>query len=108
MLKFDNETRRIVRDGVPNEVNPYDVLGLSLAARLKAERGAEVVAITMGPPQARDALVQAMAMGADRAVHLNDRAFAGSDTLATSRALALALGREESRPDHLRAQQHRR
>ena len=60
MLKFDNETRRIVRDGVPNEVNPYDVLGLSLAARLKAERGAEVVAITMGPPQARDALVQAM------------------------------------------------
>ena len=94
MLKFDNETRRIVRDGVPNEVNPYDVLGLSLAARLKAERGAEVVVITMGPPQARDALVQAMAMGADRAVHLNDRAFAGSDTLATSRALALALGRE--------------
>ena len=94
MLKFDNETRRLVRDGVPNEVNPYDVLGLSLAARLKAEGDAEVVAITMGPPQARDALIQAMAMGADRAVHLNDRAFAGSDTLATSHALALALGRE--------------
>ena len=94
MLKFDNETRRIVRDGVPNEVNPYDVLGLSLAARLKAESDAEVIVITMGPPQARDALVQAMAMGADRAVHLNDRAFAGSDTLATSRALALALERE--------------
>ena len=94
MLKFDNETRRIVRDGVPNEVNPYDVLGLSLAARLKAERDAEVVVVTMGPPQARDALVQAMAMGADRAVHLNDRAFAGSDTLATSHALSLALDRE--------------
>ena len=93
MLKFDNETRRIVRDGVPNEVNPYDVLGLSLATRLKAEAEAEVVVITMGPPQARDALVQAMAMGADRAVHLNDRAFAGSDTLATSRALAMALDR---------------
>ena len=94
MLKFDNETRRIVRDGVPNEVNPYDVLGLSLAARLKAEGDADVVVVTMGPPQARDALVQAMVMGADRAVHLNDRAFAGSDTLATSRALALALDRE--------------
>ncbi len=94
MLKFDNETRRIVREGVPNEVNPYDVLGLSLAARLKAGSGAEVVVITMGPPQARDALVQAMAMGADRAVHLNDRAFAGSDTLATSHALSLALDRE--------------
>ena len=97
MLKFDNETRRVVREGVPNEVNPYDVLALSLATRLGREHGAEVVALTMGPPQASDALVQALAMGADRAVHLNDRAFAGSDTLATSRALALALERE--RPD---------
>lgn len=94
MLKFDNETRRVVREGVPNEVNPYDVLALSLAARLKEEHQAEVIALTMGPPQASDALVQALAMGADRAVHLNDRAFAGSDTLATSRALALALERE--------------
>ena len=95
MLKFDNETRRVVREGVPNEVNPYDVLALSLATRLAREHGAEVVALTMGPPQASDALVQALAMGADRAVHLNDRAFAGSDTLATSRALALALKREQ-------------
>lgn len=103
MLKFDNETRRVVREGVPNEVNPYDVLALSLAGRLKREHGSasassaqvEVVALTMGPPQASDALVQALAMGADRAVHLNDRAFAGSDTLATSRALALALEREQ-------------
>ena len=95
MLKFDNETRRIVREGVPNEVNPYDLLALSLAARLKGEHGVEIVALTMGPPQASDALVQALAMGADRAVHLNDRAFAGSDTLATSRALALALEREQ-------------
>ena len=95
MLKFDNETRRVVREGVPNEVNPYDVLALALAARLKEEHQAEVIALTMGPPQASDALVQALAMGADRAVHLNDRAFAGSDTLATSRALALALEREQ-------------
>ena len=103
MLKFDNETRRVVREGVPNEVNPYDVLALSLAARLRGEHGAastssaqvEIIALTMGPPQASDALVQALAMGADRAVHLNDRAFAGSDTLATSRALALALEREQ-------------
>ncbi len=100
MLKFDNETRRVVREGVPNEVNPYDVLALSLATRLKGDASAgsaqaEVVALTMGPPQASDALVQALAMGADRAVHLNDRAFAGSDTLATSRALALALEREQ-------------
>ena len=95
MLRFDNETRRMAREGVPNEVNPYDVLGLSLAARLKAERGAEVVAVTMGPPQAADALTQALALGADYAIHLNDRAFAGSDTLATARALSIALEREE-------------
>lgn len=95
MLRFDNETRRMVREGVPNEVNPYDVLGISLAARLKAEHDAEVVVLTMGPPQASEALVQAMAMGADYAIHLNDRTFAGSDTLATARALSLALEREE-------------
>ena len=95
MLRFDNETRRMVREGVPNETNPYDVLGLSLAARLKAEHDAEIAVVTMGPPQASEALVQAMAMGADYAIHLNDRAFAGSDTLATARALSLALEREE-------------
>ena len=94
MLRFDNQTRRMVREGVPNETNPYDVLGLSLAARLKAEHDAEFVVITMGPPQASEALVQAMAMGADYAIHLNDLAFAGSDTLATARALSLALERE--------------
>ncbi len=94
MLRFDSETRRVAREGAPSEVNPYDVLGLSLAMRLKGESGAEVVALTMGPPQAEDALRQALALGADRAVHLNDRAFAGSDTLATALALALALRRE--------------
>ena len=94
MLRFDNETRRMIREGVPNEVNPYDALGISLATRLKTERDAEVIAVTMGPPQASEALVQAMAMCADRAIHLNDRAFAGSDTLATARALSLALERE--------------
>ena len=95
LLKFDNETRRVVRDGVPSEVNPFDVLGMSLAINLKQKHDAEVVVYTMGPPQARDALVQCLAMGADSAVHLNDRAFAGSDTLATARALALALARDE-------------
>ena len=95
LLKFDNETRRVVRDGVPSEVNPFDVLGMSLAVKLKQEHDAEVVVFTMGPPQARDALVQCLAMGADSAVHLNDRAFAGSDTLATARALAFALARDE-------------
>ena len=91
MLKFDNETRRLVRDGVPSELNPFDVLAMSLAANLKQAHAAEVIVYTMGPPQARDALIQCLAMGADRAVHLTDRAFAGADTLATARALSLAL-----------------
>ena len=100
MVRFDNDTRRVVREGVPNEVNPYDVLALSLAVRLKNEGGpetTEVVALSMGPPQASEALAQALAIGADRAALLSDRAFAGADTLATSRALALAL--ELERPD---------
>ena len=99
MLRFDEDSRRVVREGVPNEVNPYDALGVTLAASLKAGlgAGAEVVAVSMGPPQASEALVRALALGADRAVHLNDRAFAGADTLATARALSAALRRE--RPD---------
>ena len=94
-LTFDNETRRVVRDGVPNEINHFDMLALSAAVGLKAELSAEVVAYTMGPPQAREALVQCLAMGADRAVHLVGPGFAGSDTLATARALSLALSREK-------------
>ena len=95
MLKFDSETKRVVREGVPNELNPFDVLAMSALSDLKEAIPVEVVAFTMGPPQARDALVQCLAMGADRAVHLVDRTFAGSDTLATARALSLALRREE-------------
>ena len=94
MLTFDSKSRRIVREGVPNEVNPFDVLAMSAAASIKQAMPAEVVAFTMGPPQAREALVQCLAMGADRAVHLVDRAFAGSDTLATARALSMALRRD--------------
>ena len=94
MLRFDNESRRVVREGVPNEVNPFDVLAVSAVAELKQHTDVEAVVYTMGPPQAAEALVQCLAMGMDRAVHLVDRAFAGSDTLATARALALALRRE--------------
>ena len=95
MLKFDNETKRLVREGVHTEVNPFDVLAMSAAANLKQAMPVEVVVYTMGPPQARDALVQCLAMGADRAVHLVDPAFVGSDTLATARTLSMALCRQE-------------
>ena len=95
MLKFDNESKRLVREGVPSEVNTFDVLAISAVSALKDTLPVEVVVYTMGPPQAREALVQCLAMGADRAVHLVDQAFAGSDTLATARALSMALRREE-------------
>ena len=94
MLKFDNETRRLIREGVPSEVNHFDFLAVCAAVDLKKANGGEVVVYTMGPPQAREALVQCLALGADRAVHLTDRAFAGSDTLATARALSIALSNE--------------
>jgi electron transfer flavoprotein alpha subunit len=93
-MKFDTETKRIVRDGVPNEMNGYDSLSVQRAVELKASHGAEVTVYTMGPPNAREALTRCLAMGADNAYHIIDAALAGSDTLATSRALALALGKE--------------
>ena len=93
-ITFDYESKTIVREGVPLEVNSFDLLAVDRAVQLAREVGGEVVAYTMGPPQARDALVQCLAMGADRAVHLTDRAMAGSDTLATARSLSLALKRE--------------
>ena len=94
-LRFDNVKRTLIREGVRNEINPYDRRALTFAANMKKKYGGEVVVMTMGPPQARDALTEALAMDADRAVHLLDRAFAGSDTLATSRALSFAIEKEK-------------
>ena len=90
---FDPVTRTIRRDGV-NVISAYDLRAIAQAVDLKNRLGFETVAVTMGPPQAREALVDALGMGIDRAVHLQDRAFAGSDTLATARALARWLKRE--------------
>ena len=90
---FDPTTRTIKRDG-PNVISAFDLRAIALAVELKNRHGAETTVVTMGPPQAREALLDALAMGMDRAVHLEDRAFAGADTLATARALAIWLGRE--------------
>ena len=94
-MQFDYEAKTIVREGVPSEVNPFDLLGVIRAAELKTEPGDEVIVLTMGPPGAAEGLTNCLALGADRAVLVTDRALAGSDTLATSRALALALAREQ-------------
>lgn len=94
-IQFDYEAKTIIRDGVPSEVNPFDLLGLVRAVELKNSADDEVVVISMGPPGASEGLTNCVALGADRAVLVTDRALAGSDTLATSRALSLALQREK-------------
>ncbi|ABG99860.1 electron transfer flavoprotein alpha/ beta subunit (plasmid) [Rhodococcus jostii RHA1] len=93
MLEFDQETGTMRRDGVPSEVNSFDARALLAALELRERTGGSVVAITMGPPAAEEALRYCLALGADEAIHLSDPAFAGADTLATARALALAVGR---------------
>jgi electron transfer flavoprotein alpha subunit len=94
VLKFDAATRRLVREGVRGEVSSFDLRALGCATALRAAHGGEVVALTMGPPSAREGLEECLALGADRALHLVDPALAGSDTLATARALAAVLARE--------------
>ena len=89
---FDPTSKTIKRDG-PNVISAFDLRAVSLAMDLKNRHGAETTVLTLGPPQARESLEQALAMGMDRAIHITDRAFAGSDTLATARALAATLKR---------------
>lgn len=84
-------TNTIMRQGVPAIVNPYDLFALEEALRLKDKYGARVTVLCMGPPQAEAALRKAISFGADDAILVTDRAFAGSDTLATSFALASAI-----------------
>ena len=93
-MRFDSASRRLQRDGVPSEVSSFDVRALVRAVELKQTPADEVVVVTMGPPDARASLVHCLALGADRALHLVDPAFAGADTLATARTLAAALRRE--------------
>ncbi|MDO9709873.1 electron transfer flavoprotein subunit beta/FixA family protein [Paracraurococcus lichenis] len=84
-------TNTIMRQGVPTVINPYDLFAVEEALRLRDRLGGEVTILTMGPPSAEDSLRKALTFGADRAVLLTDRFFAGSDTLATSFALAQAI-----------------
>ncbi|MGV8963908.1 MAG: electron transfer flavoprotein subunit beta/FixA family protein [Candidatus Saccharimonadaceae bacterium] len=90
-IKLDPIKGTLIREGVASIMNPDDKGGLEVALQLKEKHNAHITVITMGPPQADDILREAMAMGADRAIHLSDRKFAGADTLATSYALAGAI-----------------
>jgi electron transfer flavoprotein alpha subunit len=93
-VRLDPETRRLVREGVPLELNEFDVYAVSAAIGLREAHDGEVVTMTMGPPQAEEALRTTLAMGADRAVHLSDKVFAVADTLGTARTLAMAVAKE--------------
>ncbi len=95
-IEFDYENKVIQREGVPSEINPFDLLGINMAVDLKDGPDDTVVALSMGPPNAAEGLTQCYALGADRGILLSDRALAGSDTLATAQALALALQRESA------------
>jgi len=84
-------TNTIMRQGVPTIVNPYDLFALEEALKLRDKFGGEVTVLTMGPPSAEESLRKALTYGADHAVLLTDRFFAGADTLATTYALATAI-----------------
>lgn len=84
-------TNTIMRQGVPTIINPYDLFALEQALQLRDAHGGEVTVLTMGPAMAEDSLRKALTFGANRAVLLTDRYFAGSDTLATSFALSSAI-----------------
>ncbi len=90
-VRLDPETGTLIRKGVPSIINPDDKAGLEAALRLKDKHGAHVTVLTMGPAQADKALREALAMGADEAILLTDRAFGGADTWATSSTLAAAI-----------------
>ncbi|GAA0182483.1 electron transfer flavoprotein subunit beta/FixA family protein [Clostridium sediminicola] len=90
-VKIDPKTGTLIREGIPSIINPDDKAGLETALKLKDELDAKITVLTMGPPQAEKALREALAMGADEAILLSDRAFAGADTWATSLTLSGAL-----------------
>ena len=91
-VKMDEATGTMIREGVEAIINPLDLYAIELAIRLKERHaGSEVIAISMGPPKAMSALKEAIAMGVDSAVLLSDKAFAGSDTWATSYVLSEAI-----------------
>jgi electron transfer flavoprotein beta subunit len=90
-VKIDPQTNTLIRQGIENIINPFDTYALEEGVRLKEKHGGKVTVITMGPPQAEAALREAISLGADEAVLLSDRAFAGADTWATANTLSKAI-----------------
>jgi electron transfer flavoprotein alpha/beta subunit len=90
-VRINPETNTLIREGVPSIVNPFDENAVEAALQLKEKHGGTVTVVTMGPPQAAEALKTCVAMGVDHIYLVSDRAFAGSDTWATSYTLSQAI-----------------
>ncbi len=91
-VRIDPKTNTLIREGVPSILNPYDQFALEEGIRVRElAGGGKITVLTMGPPQARTALVKCLALGADDAILLSDRAFAGADTWATALTLSHAV-----------------
>lgn len=90
-IRIDPETNTLIRAGVPSIVNPFDTYALEAAVRLKEKLGGRVIVVSMGPPQAAEAVRSCLAVGADEGYLISGRKFGGSDTLATSYILSEAI-----------------
>jgi len=90
-VKINPETNTLIREGVESIINPFDTYAIEEGIRLKEKMGGKVTVISMGPPQAEQALREAISLGCDEAILVSDRRFAGSDTWATSYALSQAI-----------------
>ncbi|MGD9083250.1 MAG: electron transfer flavoprotein subunit beta/FixA family protein, partial [Desulfobacterales bacterium] len=90
-LQMDPVSKTLIREGIPSVINPLDKHAVEAALEVKDRFGAEVVLLSMAPSDAQPVLREVLSMGADRAVLLSDKVFAGSDTLATARILAQGI-----------------
>ncbi|MCM8773799.1 MAG: electron transfer flavoprotein subunit beta/FixA family protein [Candidatus Omnitrophica bacterium] len=90
-VKINPETNTLIREGVASIINPFDMYAIEEGVRLKEKYSYRTIVLTMGPPQADSALREALSLGVDEGIHLCDKAFAGSDTWATSLVLAKAI-----------------
>ena len=101
-VKIDPETNTLIRSGVESICNPYDLVAVEAAVQIAEKYDGKVTVISMGPPQTESALRECLSLGADEAVLLSDRAFAGADTLATSYTLSQAIAEiAAAEPVHL-------
>ncbi len=90
-VRLDPETHTLKREGVESIINPFDLFALEAALRIREQAGGEVQVLSMGPPQAAEVIKEAIGYGVDSGLLLSDRAFAGSDTWATTAALAAGV-----------------